>query len=291
MIPLAALAAAGCLAVNAGSGQILARDLAAAIPGLTVPVPDAPMAFAPAPGVQRVFRAAELRRMAERFGWVGSVESDICIERPVSPPDPARFLAAMRKAIPEAEITILDYGRQPVPAGEIEFPANGLHPSASGALWTGSVRYAETRRFAVWARVKALVLVTRVIASADLAPNRAIAPDDVRTDTQMETPAAFPTFASGDEVVGKWPRSAIGAGTVIRAGMIESPKAVNRGDTVTVVVSIGGAHLLLEAVAESAGAVGQTIPVLNPESHRCFQARVEGKGRVSVVSPASRVNQ
>ena len=73
---------------------------------------------------------------------------DICVERPVSPPDPERLLAAMRKAMPQADITVLEYSRQPVPAGEIEFPANGLRPGAAGALWIGYVRYAGTRRFA-----------------------------------------------------------------------------------------------------------------------------------------------
>jgi len=40
--------------------------------------------------------------------------------------------------------------------------------------------------------------------------------------------------------------------------------------------------LKLEAVAEAAGAAGQTIPVRNPGSGRVFKAKVEGKGMVSV---------
>jgi hypothetical protein len=35
---------------------------------------------------------------------------------------------------------------------------------------------------------------------------------------------------------------------------------------------------------KASGAVGETIPVRNPESHKRFAARVEGKGRVSVGS-------
>src|SRR5579863_9674843 len=107
MTPLAAIAVASCLAVSPGSDQILAGDLAAAIPGLTVADPATPVALAPAPGVQRVFHVAELRRMAGRLGWSVAPESDICVGRAVSPPDPALFLAAMRKSMPEAEIAIL----------------------------------------------------------------------------------------------------------------------------------------------------------------------------------------
>jgi flagella basal body P-ring formation protein FlgA len=290
MMPLAVIAVTSCLAVSAGSDQILAGDLAAALPGLTGPAAAIPVAIAPAPGVQRVFHVAELRRMAERYGWSGDPETDVCVERPVAPPDPDRFLAAMRKAMPDADITILDYGRQPVPSGDLEFPPSGMHSGPVDALWTGYVHYAGTRRFAVWARVKVLVPVTRLIAAVDLEPGHAITPEQVRTQTRREPPPPLPVPASGVEAIGKWPRTAIHAGTAIRAAMLENPKEVLRGDTVTVEVSNGGAHLELQAVAEGSGALGETISVLNPDSHRRFQARVDGKGKVSVGSPAGKVN-
>jgi flagella basal body P-ring formation protein FlgA len=290
MMPLAALALTGCLAVSAGADRILAGDLAAGIPGLTARAPEIPVAWAPAPGIVRVFRVAELRRLAERLGWEVEPDADICIERPVSPPDPARLLAAMQTAMPQAGIAILEYGRQPLPAGEIEFRASGLRPGAEGALWIGYVHYAGTRRFALWARVKIVVPVARVIAVADLRPGQAITPEQVRTETRQEFPLAVPFLESGEQAVGKWPRSAIRAGTAIRPGMLENPKEVVSGDSVTVDVRNGGAHLELEAQAEGSGAVGETIPVRNPESHKRFLARVEGKGRVSVGPAAGKVN-
>jgi len=286
MTPLAALAVASCLAVNPGSDQILAGDFAAAIPGLTVADPATPVALAPAPGVQRVFRAVELRRMAERFGWSVQPDSDICVERPVSPPDSAKFLAAMRKSMPEADISIIDFGRQPVPAGEIEFQANGLGSGLASALWTGYVRYAGTRRFSVWARVRILVPVTRVLAIVDLEPGHAITAEQVRIETLPGVPPAIPSIMSVENAIGKWPRGVIHAGAAIRAAMLAEPKAVVRGDTVTVEAFTGGAHLEMEAVAEASGAVGEMVSVQNPDSHRRFSARVEGKGRVSVGIPA-----
>jgi flagella basal body P-ring formation protein FlgA len=290
MMPLAAIAVAGCLAVRPGSDQILAGDFAAAVPALTVPSPEVPVALAPAPGVQRVFRVAELRRMAARFGWNWQPDADICVERPVSPPDPAQFLAAMRQAMPQAGITILDYGRQPVPAGEVEFHANGLRPGPGGAVWTGSVLYAGTHRFAVWARVQVLIPVTHLVAAVDLEPGSAITAEQVRAESRLEYPPAVPPLSSGEEAVGKWPRTTIRAGTFVRAAMLENPKVVLRGDTVTVEVFNGAAHLELQGLAEASGAMGETIAVLNPDSHKQFPARVAGKGRVSVGSPAVRVN-
>jgi len=64
---------------------------------------------------------------------------------------------------------------------------------------------------------------------------------------------------------------------------------VLRGDTVTVEVFNGAAHLELQGLAQGSGAMGDTIAVLNPDSHKQFPARVEGKGRVSVGSPAAKV--
>ena len=290
MMPLAALTLTGCLAVGAGADRILAGDLAAAIPGLTAPSPGVPVSLAPEPGLQRVFRVPELHRLAGSLHWEVEPAADICFERPVSPPDPARLLAAMQKAVPQAAITILDYGRRPLPDGEIEFPANGLRPGAGGALWAGYVHYAGTRRFALWARVKALVTVSRLIAAVDLEPGKPIAAGQVRAETRQEFPLAASFLQSGGEAIGKWPRVLIHAGTAMRAETLENPQEVARGDTVIVDVRDGGAHLTFEARAEASGAVGETIPVLNPASHKRFPARVEGKGRVSAGLSAGKVN-
>jgi flagella basal body P-ring formation protein FlgA len=290
MMPLAALTLVSCLAVRPGSEEIFAGDIASAIPGFTMPDPGIPVALAPAPGVKRVFHAAELRRMAGRFGWSGATDDDICVERPVSPPDPARLLAAMRKALPDADIAIVDYGRQPLPDGDLEFEASGLRASMADSLWIGYVRYAKTRRFGVWVRVKVLVPVTRVVAVVDLMPGHAIAPEEVQVETRRDSLPTLHALDSAEAVIGRWPYTTIHAGTAIRAAMLEAPKDVMRGDTVTVDVFNGSAHLELQAVAEGSGAVGETIPVLNPDSRKRFPARVEGKGKVSVGSPTGKVN-
>ena len=64
MIRLAAFALAGCLAVGAGSDHILARRPGAGLPGAGAAALRNPDRLAPAPGVRRVFRAPELRRLA-----------------------------------------------------------------------------------------------------------------------------------------------------------------------------------------------------------------------------------
>jgi hypothetical protein len=58
--------------------------------------------------------------------------------------------------------------------------------------------------------------------------------------------------------------------------------SVGRGDTVRVEVRSGGVLLAFDAAAESSGRAGEAVIVKNPANSRRFQARVEGKGKVSV---------
>jgi flagella basal body P-ring formation protein FlgA len=192
-----------------------------------------------------------------------------------------RLLEAMQKEIPAAHIELLDFSRQPAPEGELIFPVSGLRQSPSGGYWTGFVKYAGTRRFVLWARVKVKVAAERVVAGQDLKPGIPLDAALLRVETREEAPAAG--FAGTiEEVAGKVPRRAIAAGAALRTEWLEPAKAVLRGETVQVEAFLGGARLKLECVAQASGAIGETIPVQNPTSKRSFPARVESKGRVVV---------
>src|ERR1035437_9520570 len=84
MIPLAAFALAGCLAVGASGDRILAGDLAAGFPEWAAVPPETPLGLAPAPGVVRVFRLPELRRLAERWNLSRVPDRDLCVTWPVA---------------------------------------------------------------------------------------------------------------------------------------------------------------------------------------------------------------
>ena len=294
MMLLAAFAMAGCLAVNAGSDRILAGDLAPSFPAMAGLPADTPVGLAPAPGVVRFFPVPELRMLAARFQLPSAPTEEICIQRPVFPLAPDRLLEAMQRTLPQAGIELLDYSRQPAPQGELEFPAAGLRPGPAGGLWIGAVRFASSRRFAIWARVKVSVKVRRVLAIGDLHPGKPIVPGQVQTAEREEFPGTEVFAVSLDEVIGKWPQLLIRAGSAIRASQLEAAKEVARGDTVVVEVRDGAARLKLEARAEGSGAAGETILVRNPTSQKCFRARVEAKGLVSVdaaaVPPPLKVN-
>jgi flagella basal body P-ring formation protein FlgA len=281
MIQLAAFALAGCFAVGSARDQILAGDLAAALPEWAAAPPETSLALAPAPGVQRVFRPLELRRLAERFGLSTAADREICFTRPVTVSTGERLLAAMQKEMPAAHIELLDFSRQPAPEGELAFPVAGLRQTPAGGYWSGYVSYAGKHRFALWARVKVKIAAARVVAAQDLKPGVPLDAAQLRAETREEVPAAG-FVGTVEEAAGKVARRAIAAGSALRAEWLEAAKVVMRGETVQVEAINGAARLKFEAVAEGSGAVGDIIPIQNPISKQRFPARVESKGKVVV---------
>jgi flagella basal body P-ring formation protein FlgA len=282
MMPLAELVLAACLAVNAGSDWVLAGDLAPGFPGLAAVDPQTPLAPAPLAGARRVFRVAELRRLALGLKVEAAPEQDICIERKTAPLDPAAVLEALRRQLPQARIEIVEYSRQPVPEGKIEFPLSGLRGTSADGFWTGWVGYAGGRRFPVWAKVKASVSEVRVVAATALLPGRPIAAAELRLEAGEFFPQPGDMAASIDEVAGKVARIAVARGVAVRRQWLDPPREIARGDAVLVEAQVGGARVELECVAEGPGSTGESISVRNPVSGKRFMARVEGKGRASV---------
>ena len=287
MIPLAAFTLAGCLAVGAASDHIVAGDLAAGFPEWAAVPAETPLALAPAPGVQRVFRVLELRRLAERWRLSPVPDREVCVTRPVAALTAGQMLAAMQNAVQNAaqkemsaaHIELLDFSRQPAPAGELTFPVSGLRQGPAGGYWSGYVSYGGNHRFTLWARVKLTVAAARVVAAQDLKPGMALNAAQLRVETREAVPAAGFVIAI-EEVAGKVLRRSIRAGTALRAEWLAPAKVVLRGETVRVEAVRGGARLEMEGVAEGSGAMGEIIPILNPVSQRRFPARVEAKGRV-----------
>jgi flagella basal body P-ring formation protein FlgA len=283
MTLLVLFAVAGCLAVDPSSDRIVARDFADAWPEVATLSPDTQLALAPAPGITRAFHTGELRAIADRFRLPlpPAPPSGICFERKTATLDAAVLLRAMQREFPSARIEVLDFSRQPAPQGEIEFSKSGLHPGTGAAMWNGSVRYAGSHRFPIWARVKILATVRRVVAPAPLKPGSVLDPATLVEQIREEFPdTAY--AASVDEIAGRTLRRAVAAGEAIRIAWTEPPKLVSRGESVKVEVQLGAARLTLEGVAQAAGSAGDTIPVLNPSSHRTFRGRVAGKSLVIV---------
>lgn len=264
--------------------RILAGDLARAVPAFAGLAPELALGYAPFPGGRRVYSAAELGRLATRYGLTVDPGVEACLVRPAVTLTREGVAAAMQANFPKAHIEVLDVSRQPIPPGELYFPVSGLstapasETAASARLWRGQVRQPGHDDFPVWARVRIVVSGTRAIAQEALFPGRPIERSQIRLEP-YEGPPGMPDT---DQIVGRAPRRPIFAGAVIETALLEEPKAVLRGDLVRVEVSSGRTRLVLEGEAQSSGRRGDTIAVRNPASGKIFHARVQDRGQVSV---------
>jgi flagella basal body P-ring formation protein FlgA len=288
MIPTLLLAAlAGCLPVE--GSKVTAADLARADVRFAALEPGTAFGYAPAPGAHRIFRRAELTRLAASQNLSLDGGADICVMRALEPLDPERLLDSMRAALAplEALIELVETARFQVPLGVLEFPASGLArpplgDPAAAVIWRGYVRYAGGSRYPIWAKVKVSIHVTRIVAAEDLRPGRPIQAGQVREETGGGFPAGDPLVSTLEEVVGRVPRRVIPAGSPIARAALALARDVERGDPVRVEASAGSASVELSGRAETGGAVGDTVVVRNPGSGKSFKARVSGKGSVAV---------
>jgi flagella basal body P-ring formation protein FlgA len=278
----------GCVSIE--GERIVARDLAQAVPAFAAIPADTALGYAPAPGARRVFHANDLRRLALRYNMPQPSDGELCIERVMEPLSPERVVQAMQDTLgnAKARVEVLELSRYPVPHGQIRFVRSALPPGGGApVLWRGSVLYAGERPFAIWARVKIAVPSTRIVAVESLPPGRRIEREHIRLEECEVFPSARSIDPSLDQILGRVPRRPIAAGAMITVNLLDTPKEVERGDTVEVQVRSGAAHLKLEGLAESAGRRGESIPVRNPITNKSFSARIVDKDRVVVTTRLS----
>lgn len=150
---LLAIVVAGCVALP--GANITARNLAQAVPVFTPADPDAVVGYSPAPGVQRIMRAPELRQVLEHLGFTtDAVLEDACFQRPVAPVSADAAVQAMRQTLgTDAHIEVIEMSKFAAPTGDVVFPREGIGSPAE-AIWHGYVRYDAVKKFPIWARVK-----------------------------------------------------------------------------------------------------------------------------------------
>ncbi len=283
----AGLAGADCLALS--GEKILAKDLAPHVPAFAAVEPGMVIGYAPNPGATRVFTPGQLNRLLARYGAEAVAKDPVCVELAASPlmPDTVREALLETLGNPDASLEIVELSAHPVPAGKLRFQPGGLYrpPSATpetAVLWRGVVEYGERRTVAVWARVRVSVRERQVIAKRALRAGEEIQEQDI----ELRTVAAFPhsqrPLNDLRPAIGARLRRSVAAGDPIPANSIILPEAVERGDTVTVLVRAGAARLRFEAKAETSGPVGAQVYVRNPTSGQRFTATVEDTGKVIV---------
>ena len=240
-----------------------------------------PIALAPAPGVAAALRHRRTAPLGRAPGPRLSPSAKSASSVRVAPLDPARMLAAMQTQLPAARIELLDYSRQPVPEGVLEFPLSGLRPPPAGGFWTGAVRYGgrhRLRRLGASEGHGFGAARGRGGRPQSRAADRCVARCGSRR--REEFPSAEPLPASIEEIAGKVLRRPVRAGTADPRRMAGRARRPSRAAKRCRWKSReGGALLQVPGQAQGSGAVGQTILVLNPSSNKRFPARVEAAGQ------------
>jgi len=89
--------------------------------------------------------------------------------------------------------------------------------------------------------------------------------------------------------VGMAARHPLRPGQALAEADLMKPLIVQRNDTVTIVYEAPGLTLTLRGQAQDAGALGDTIGVINVQSKRVLQGIITGPGRVKILGTSTRV--
>ncbi len=289
LVCLARFAPAQTACLSVDGSAVLARDLGSMLPGFQALAPETVLAAGPLPGVRRVFRPAELASLGRRHGVAVDAATGVCVERRMVTLEPEKLLGAMRAAldIPDARFEIVETSRYPVPEGRIEFRRESLRRPAlltarTPVEWRGNIIYDRNRRFSIWARVIITATVDRVVAAQGLPGGEPVAASQVRMESTEMFPVDDDVAQSPDQVVGRIPWRTIPAGRELHLSQTAAPLEVRRGDSVEVEVESGATRLSITGRAESAGRLGDVIPIRNLSSNKIFQARIAARGKARI---------
>lgn len=282
-------AAIPCFAPS--SDWITGGELAVAVPALAALPADLKVSYAPIPGLERVFQPDELRRLARAHQLPDlALNANICFAWTLAPLTPAALRSAMEKTLAgrAPQVEVIEQSLAAAPPGEIVFPLEGLSAySENPAIWKGYVLYAGSRRFATWARVRVRVQESHLKASGPIHVGDRLAPAQWQSESYIGPLLRERILSDSSQVNGLVARRDLPAGAPLLAGFFEAPHAVERGDTVAVLASQGGAHIEAQGLALSAGRCGDVIGVRNPRSNRTYKARIAAAGRVEVLPGTS----
>ena len=190
----------------------------------------------------------------------------------------ARALSVTFDGTPPA-LTIAPDAEGDVVAEEITYDRRSRRLSALVAVG-GNAGKASVRVTGVALEYVEAAVLTRALNRGDTAQasdfvvERRVR-ESLPADAQLETRA----------LAGQVARRALQAGTVVRAGDLARPEIVARGDVVTIVYEVPGMVLTLRGTASAAGAQGDMIAVVNPQTKKILQAQVVAPGKVSVSAP------
>jgi flagella basal body P-ring formation protein FlgA len=121
-----------------------------------------------------------------------------------------------------------------------------------------------------------------VVVARPLARGETVRDSDILIERKPRAEVASDVVTKVSAVIGQAARRALRPGQTLRPADLMKPDLVGRNETVTIVFEMPGITLTARGKAVDAGAQGDTVSVLNPQSKRVLQATVRGPGLVVV---------
>jgi flagella basal body P-ring formation protein FlgA len=265
--------------------NIVARDLAKAIPAFAEVDSMAHISFAPRPGLKRIFSNKEIHRLAERFQLEVDPAASVCFKKESAflTVEKIRGAIADSLQVEPSSIEVNDFTRSSLPQGKIEFPLSGAgRPTATASVpftWRGRL-LADGHSYPIWASVRVSIERQTVTAAAPISKGQSITNDLISLRQVRFSPFDKGAISDPQTVVGKIARTELKIGQPIRVPDLETPREVSQGEAVRVKAVSGQAQITFEARAQTGGRSGDTILVQNPANGRSFRAKITGKGEV-----------
>lgn len=125
-----------------------------------------------------------------------------------------------------------------------------------------------------------------VLARA-LSRGETVRESDILIERRPRSEIAADAVITRSAALGRAARRGLRAGVALRPGDLMQPDLVSRNDMVTILFEMPGITLTSRGKALDAGAEGDLVSVLNPQSNRTLHATVRGPGLV-VVSPQTK---
>lgn len=136
---------------------------------------------------------------------------------------------------------------------------------------------------AVWITATVRAIGDQVVMRRALERGATIEAGDVEARRSELTAIPLRALPRLADAVGARATRALRAGEALLPGAVVTPPAIEAGDRVTVVASVGAVEVTATFVASDRGAPGDVIRVVNPETRRVVRGRVVRKGLVEVI--------
>lgn len=284
---VASAAAAGGECIVVRGERVLAGDLQSQVPALAGLAADTELFRAPAIGVRRVVRRADLPLPPGGE----AIPAPLCIERAAQRLTLERVQAALAAALPEgAAVEVADFGRYALPEGELLFPPGGLQGTAGTApgqllLWRGRI-VAGAQSASVWARVRLRYRVAVAVARRDLRAGEPLNGDTVQIESREVFPFPASPYLRSIPEAGRVIRRRVRQGQALCEGAVAATGATLRGgQPVEAIVESGAVRLKTRAVLEAGAQPGGTVWIRAAGKGARMRGQLEGASTVRVRLP------